>query len=266
MSSQKINVHYLPRYVTPEELAGSAVVVIDVLRATTTICQALASGATEVIPFQEIDETLAAAERLGRANVVLGGERKGKRIEGFDLGNSPSEYTRGRVAGKRVLITTTNGTRALAHARLAKRVLVGAIVNLSAIVASLQDEPRIDILCAGTDGEETGEDILAAGALVVGIVFKRGGSSHEFVSALSAFNGLSRSANSAGKKWCELLLGSRNSGQDPPLELALQFRHTPGGRNLLEIGLESDLTDCAQIDKLHIAPELDIANGRIRVT
>ena len=97
---------------------------------------------------------------------MLGGERRGKRIEGFDLGNSPAEYTPEAVGGRRVFITTTNGTRALHHARLARRVVVGAFVNLSAVVASVRDEPRVDILCAGTDGSETREDILAAGAIV----------------------------------------------------------------------------------------------------
>jgi 2-phosphosulfolactate phosphatase len=252
MSSQQINVHYLPRYVTPEDLAGSAVVVIDVLRATTTICQALASGATEVIPFLEIDETLAAAERFGRANVVLGGERKGKRIEGFALGNSPREYTREIVGGKRVLITTTNGTRALAHARLAKRVLVGAIVNLSAVAASLQDEPRIDILCAGTDGEETGEDILAAGGIV---------------SAIRSLRKEHLTLNDAASNWAdewELLSFFAEREQRPFADqLALEFRETPGGRNLITIGLDADLVDCAHLNKLSIAPELDIANWRI---
>jgi 2-phosphosulfolactate phosphatase len=263
MESQSINVHNLPRHVAPEDLAGSVVVVIDVLRATTTICQALASGATEVVPFLEIDETLAAAEKYGRANVVLGGERKGKRIEGFDLGNSPREYTRERVGGKRVLITTTNGTRALAHARLAKRVLVGAFVNLSAVAESVKDEPRIDVLCAGTDGEETGEDILAATFLIASISSMRIRKSNDPNAAISTLRSLSESAKSAATL-SSLIERARKYGHSLKAELALQFRNTPGGCNLLDIGLEYDLTDCAQIDKLHIVPELDIANWRIR--
>jgi 2-phosphosulfolactate phosphatase len=169
-----------------------------------------------------------------------------------------------RVRGKRVLITTTNGTRALAHARLAKRVLVGAFVNLSAVAESIQDEPRIDILCAGTDGEVTGEDIFAAGAFVVDLIFKRAMNSHNSAAAISTCKGLSETANAAGIQWSQLFLKARDSGHSPSVELALQLRNTRGGRNLLKIGLESDLTDCAQIDTLQIVPELDIANWRIR--
>src|SRR6188768_1522893 len=102
MFEDHIRVHNLPGDVDARELAGSTVIVIDLLRATTTICQALASGATEVVPFREIDEALAAAAKVGRDQVVLGGERGGLRIAGFDLGNSPKEYTPEAVGGRRV--------------------------------------------------------------------------------------------------------------------------------------------------------------------
>ena len=132
-----------------------------------TICQALASGAREVVPFLEIDEALAAAEKAGARTLFLGGERKGLRIEGFDLGNSPAEYTAERDStGGRCL-----SRRRMARGRCSMRDWrssrgCGFVVNLSAVVASLKDEPRIDILCAGTDGDETREDILLAGAIV----------------------------------------------------------------------------------------------------
>src|SRR4051812_18616041 len=165
MSDEYLRVHQLPRDVREKDLAASCVVVIDLLRATSTICQALASGAREVVPFLEIDEAIAAAKHHNRATIVLGGERSGGKIPGFDVGNSPSEYTPEVVGGKRVFITTTNGTRAMYHARTARRVVLGCFLNLSAVVASIKDEPRVDILCAGTDGGETGEDILAVGGV-----------------------------------------------------------------------------------------------------
>ncbi len=146
MPIQELYVYKLPNQVAAEDLAGSAAIVIDLLRATTTICYALAAGAKEVVPFREIEESFAAAKRIGRDQVILAGERRGLLIEGFDLGNSPAEFTPERVAGRRVFITTTNGTQALHHAQMARRVLVGAIVNLSAIVASVKDEPRVAIL------------------------------------------------------------------------------------------------------------------------
>jgi 2-phosphosulfolactate phosphatase len=252
MSQRQLNVYYLPRFVTDEELAGSAVVVLDVLRASTTICQALASGASEVVPFLEVGEALraAAAADPKRNEIVLGGERHGRRIAGFDLGNSPSEYTREAVGGRRVFITTTNGTRALERARLAKRVLIGAAVNLSAVAASLRNEARVDLICAGTDGLETGEDILVAGAIADRICGRSGTDGQFNLPAASA-----------------LLLWKQLADSGPSLNerLADAFRDTPGGRNLLEIGLDADLVDCAQVDRLDVVPELDLSTWRIRL-
>ena len=263
MSSQIINVHNLPRYVSEEELTGSAVVVIDVLRASTTICQALASGAREVVPFLQVDQALAAAALVkDRTEIVLGGERHGRLIPGFDLGNSPSEYTRTAVAGKRVYITTTNGTRAFEHSRLAKRVLVGAAVNLAPLVGSLKNEARVDILCAGTDGQETQEDILTAGGLVSALVglpaLQAPGTS-----VISQRDGLSDSAIAAGMFWSQMILKARDAGHDTKIALATQLRETQGGRNLLDIGFEQDLIDCAQINRLNVVPEFDIEMWRI---
>lgn len=237
---QDVLVHNLPEEIAPAELAGSTVVVIDLLRASSTICQALSAGATEIVPFLEIEDALSVAER-DRKNVVLGGERGGKRIDGFDLGNSPSEYTQPSVGGRRVFLTTTNGTRALDHARQARRVVVGSFLNLSAVVASIRDEPRVDILCAGTNGRESREDILAAGAMVERLVTRD----------RSAWK-LNDTAEAALAEW-------NKRGDD----LAVELRSTPGGRNLLAIGMDHDLVDCACVDALAIVPELDIPAWRI---
>jgi 2-phosphosulfolactate phosphatase len=250
MSSRILNVHYLPQQVTKQELVGSAVVVIDLLRASTTICQAIASGAAEVVPFLEVDETLAAAAAAGRHNIILGGERYGKRIPGFDLGNSPTEYTPRAVGGRRVFITTTNGTRALQHARLARRILVGAMVNLSAVAQSLRDEPCVDILCAGTDDDFTQEDILAAGALV-----------YELSTVSWQIN---ENADNARLKWIELVARARAARRTSSEQLALELVDTQGGRNLVRIGLGADLAECAHIDRLAVLPELDVPSWRIR--
>jgi 2-phosphosulfolactate phosphatase len=247
-----VNVHNLPQHVAEHDLAGAAAVVIDVLRATSTICQAVASGAREVVPFREIDETLAAAEKAGRDNVVLGGERGGTRIEGFDLGNSPAEFTRQAIGDRPVYLTTTNGTQALHHARFARRVLVGAIVNLSAIVGSIKNELRVDILCAGTGGEETLEDILAAGAIV-----------DRLISSSNANWKLNDTAASAAREWRLLVGKAELAGRHISEQLAIKLRDTLGGRNLIEVGNDGDLPDCAAIDRLNIVPELDVTNWRI---
>jgi 2-phosphosulfolactate phosphatase len=254
MQDHQIRVHDLPQDVAERDLEGSTVIVIDLLRATTTICCALAAGASEVVPFRTIEETLAAAEKAGRDRVVLGGERGGRRIDGFDLGNSPSEYTPKALRGRQVYITTTNGTQALYHARLARRVVAGAIVNLSAVAASVRDEPHIDILCAGTNGRATGEDILAAGALVSRI--------RELSKARGQMND---KAALAANYWTKLQNGAALAGHSVSEELSIGLRESCGGKNLIEVGLERDLADCAQVDRLTVVPELDVPNWRITV-
>jgi 2-phosphosulfolactate phosphatase len=252
MPEHELRVHNLPRYVSERDLADRVVVVIDLLRASSTICQALASGATEVVPFLQVDDAIAAAEKAGRASVVLGGERKGGRIAGFDVGNSPSEYTPAVVAGRSVFITTTNGTRALHHARLARRILVGSFLNFSSVVASIQNEDRVDIICAGTDREETREDILAAGAMISRLMQLEGG----------AWT-VNSSAAAARDEWEAIVARAATTGRPLNEQIALELQDTQGGRNLLGIDLNRDLVDCAQIDQLNVVPELDVQSWRI---
>jgi 2-phosphosulfolactate phosphatase len=247
---QELSVHALPSQVEERELSGSTVIVIDLLRATSTICQALAAGAHEVVPFLEIDDTVVAADAAGRTGIVLGGERRGGKIPGFDLGNSPAEYTPEVVGGKRVFITTTNGTRALDHARMASRILVGSLLNLSAIAASLRNEPQVDILCAGTDGDETREDILGAGAFAKRLTMDQPYQMNEKArAALAEWEAAARAAQLNGRELAE--------------QLAIELRNTPGGRNLIGIGLDQDLVDCAQIDRYRLVPQYDVRAGRI---
>lgn len=247
----QLHVHNLPAHVPAESLAGSIVIVIDMLRASSTICYALANGAKCIVPLLEIEETLELGKQLGREFVVLGGERRGQIIGGFDVGNSPSEYTPERVTGKMVLFTTTNGTQALAHARDAQRVLVGAAVNRERIVREVASAPRIDILCAGTDGEVTGEDILAAGAMVDELL--------ELNSGLQ----LNASAIEARRLWLAVVSRAQESGKDLRDELALALRDTAGGKNLLGAGLAADLVACAKMDSLDVLPELNRTTRQI---
>src|SRR5437868_6038312 len=120
----RLSVHFLPALADPEELRDATAVVIDLLRASTTICYALAAGAREVIPCLEVDDARRTAADLAASPPVLGGERKGIRIEGFDLGNSPDEYRPDTVGGRTVVFTTTNGTAAMQRCRPARRVLI----------------------------------------------------------------------------------------------------------------------------------------------
>jgi 2-phosphosulfolactate phosphatase len=184
----------------------------------------------------------------------LGGERRGGKIPGFDVGNSPAEYTSQVVGGKRVFITTTNGTRAMHHARLASRVVLGSFLNLSAVVASIKNEIAIDILCAGTDGRETEEDILAAGSIVNALSYD---------DSFSPLITISEAAAIAGAAWSLLNTKANRANRPVRDELAMAFRDTAGGRNLIGIGLDQDIVDCAQIDRYRIVPELDLTAWRI---
>lgn len=157
---------------TPGALTGTVCVVFDVLRATSSMITALAAGATRIYPVKEIAQ--AVELRKTHPGALLAGERDGVRILSvqtggvdFDLGNSPREFTSSMVAGKEVIMTTTNGTRALQACSGAQHVLAGAILNLAAIRQWIerQKPERLLIVCAGTFEEAAYEDTWAAGAL-----------------------------------------------------------------------------------------------------
>ena len=145
------------------DLRGTTCVVFDVLRATSSMITALANGASEIFPVKTIDE--ARALRGQMPDALLGGERHGERIEGFDLGNNPFDYI--PVAGKRIISTTTNGTIALRACERAGRVLVGALLNLAALREELTRSRPAEVLlvCAGTFETFALEDAIAAGLL-----------------------------------------------------------------------------------------------------
>ncbi len=247
-----LHVHYLPQFVREHDLADAAVVVIDLLRASTTICHALAAGARDVVPFVEVDEVFHAAEAYDRSEILLGGERQGERVTGFDLGNSPVDYIAQVVFGKRILFTTTNGTRALHHARLASRVVIGAAANVSAVVESLASERAVHLLCAGTNGHVSRDDLLAAGAIA------------DRLTARSPRE-LNASAKSVMGEWQELQTTAAALGRSPSEQLALELRDTPGGKNLLAIGHDEDLVVAAQIDSKPVLPTLDRPSGSLRI-
>ncbi|MBA4149496.1 MAG: 2-phosphosulfolactate phosphatase [Verrucomicrobia bacterium] len=154
------------------DLGNTTCVVFDILRATTSMTNALANGAEAIIPVSEISEAIAVYEKDN--DVLLAGERHGHRIlkdqtgsVDFVFGNSPREFTADKVAGKTIVTTTTNGTRALQACSGAKQVLIGSFLNLSAVANWIaQNKPEnLLLVCAGTFEEAAYEDILAAGAL-----------------------------------------------------------------------------------------------------
>jgi len=154
-------------------LSGHLVVAIDVLRASTTICQALVSGARDILPVADPEEAKRLAESLGRENTLLCGEREGRIIPGFDLGNSPLEYTPERVKDKTVVMCTTNGTALLAKLRGVETVIAG-FVNAGTVIRYLvRSKDDVAILCAGLLGQFCLEDAVCGGMLVTGFGGRR---------------------------------------------------------------------------------------------
>lgn len=240
----QIDVYLLPALFEPVDLEGKSVVVIDVLRATTTIVHALAAGADEVIPCLQVEDAWRMKATLREAT-LLGGEREGLPIAGFDFGNSPAEYTEKRVGGRTVIFTTTNGTRAMQRCFRADRVLIGSFVNFSAVCRELAECEEMALVCAGTDGHVTREDTLLAGAIVDDLARQR---SVE----------LNDQAEIAVDAWQTAV----RVMTDRPLGMML--RASRGGRNLIETGQENDIDLAAQIDKFDLVPELDLSEWRIR--
>jgi 2-phosphosulfolactate phosphatase len=228
-----VRVHLLPELAPPGQMRGGVAVVIDVLRATTTIIHALASGCEAVRPCLEVEEAKNLADGMRAGRVLLAGERGGKPLPGFDLGNSPREFTPKVSRGTTLVLTTTNGTRALLRAAEAERVLIAAFVNYSAVCEQLRLETRpIHIVCAGTEGEITLEDALLAGAFV------------DFLCE----SGEVRLNDAARLAWdC-----FENHGKvlDGALELSR------GGANLKQLGYDDDIRAAAQVDQFALVPEL----------
>jgi 2-phosphosulfolactate phosphatase len=213
---------------TPDEAAAAPTgVVIDVIRATSTICQALASGYERVLCAAEVEQARSLRDPDGR--VTLGGERLGVRIEGFDLGNSPREYLEPRSPV--LAMTTTNGTRAIvAAAARCQHVLIASLLNLGAVVRSAEEAGGdVAVFCAGVKGAFALDDAYVAGRLT------------------------------------EALAGERSDAAEAAVRLARSyataeeaFRQSRSGRNLIDHGpeLESDIPYCAQESVLEVVPQL----------
>jgi 2-phosphosulfolactate phosphatase len=183
---------------TPAEAERApTAIVVDVLRASSTIAQALASGYRRVLCCAEVEEALALRERLGAA--VLAGERQAVAIPGFDLGNSPREFT--EPLGETLVLTTTNGTRAIvAAAASADTVLVGSLLNLEAVAAAAAGgRGAVEVVCAGLQGRFTIDDAYCAGRIAALLGGKRSDAAEAAVriagSFASAGEGLSASEN-----------------------------------------------------------------------
>ena len=220
----------------PGEVAGRTVVALDVLRATTSIVEALAAGARSLFPVGTIEEAIGLAKTLGREEVLLAGERKALPIEGFDLGNSPGEFTAERVGGKIVVMSTTNGTLALMAAGAGERVIVGAWTNFQAVVDELvRSEAEPVFLCAGRDRAFGLDDAVCAGQMAAAL--------------MKALPDVEWELNDGAVA----ALSLAEEFPDP----AKLFPHTAAGRAIMDAGLGEDLAFCARTDLRDVLPVLE---------
>lgn len=158
----QIDVCYTPDLIHQYDVKGKTVVVIDILRATSCMVAGLGSGVASITPVATVEE----CEALGQAGYIMAGERGGEKLPQFNLGNSPFDYMQPEMKGKKIATTTTNGTRAIELSREADEVLIGAFLNLSAVVKHLaKSEKDVLLFCAGWKGRYNLEDSLFAGAV-----------------------------------------------------------------------------------------------------
>ncbi len=232
----RIDVAFTPAGLAASEVAGRVVFVVDTLRASTTICAALAHGARGVVPVASIEEAMKLAQTLERREVVLTGERNGVRIDGFDLGNSPLEMTEEAVRGRTLVRTTTNGTRAFVATAGAAAVYIAAAANMGLAgtrareaLAARQD---LLVLCAGREQAFALEDAYTAGRLILAAVegrrIRKGLNDAALVSV--------DLARRYGTRWNRPLMLSQ------------------AGRELIRIGYRDDVAASAEVDRFAVLP------------
>ncbi|MGC1721537.1 MAG: 2-phosphosulfolactate phosphatase [Isosphaeraceae bacterium] len=237
-----VSVHLLPSLIPPGGLHGGVAVVIDVLRASTMMVHALVAGCTAIMPCGEVDEARRLAASLPEGSALLAGERHGVLIEGFDLGNSPGECTPAVCQGKTMVITTTNGTRALLACLDADPVVVGSFVNFAATSQRLLHEARpIHLVCAGTEGRVSYEDTLLAGAFArhfKDLDHRMANDEAEIAAGLWA-----RVEDMIWFKSCKPVQAEETN------PLVRYLTRGQGGRRVVELGLSADIADAGRLNR-----------------
>ncbi len=230
-----VDVFFTAREVGPGDVAGRVVAVLDVLRASSSIAAALANGARAVFPGENPEAVVTRARAFDRQEVCLAGERRMRRIDGFDLGNSPQEFTGEAVGGRTVLMSTTNGTGAFAALQGARAVYVGAFVNFTAVLGVMRRALRkgadLAFVCAGQEGRFSLEDAVCAGRFV-----------HHTTRRLSG-----TTLNDAALAAVQL---HRKLGED----LWGLFEASNHGQELAAAGFAADLVACATLDTHPVVP------------
>lgn len=228
----KINV--LLSHLNYDELyfTSKTIVVIDVLRASSTIVTALNNGAKEVIPVTSVEFAVKISGGLFGGQTLLGGERNTKKVEGFSLGNSPLEYSSEVVKGKSVIIYTTNGSRAIVKAKFSEKLFVCSYLNLSAIAQHLIElNNDFEILCSGRSNSISLEDTVCAGKLISEI---------EKINANVELSDSSKAALALNKTFGE--------------DILKMLSETEHGKLLLKNGFDDDIKYCSKLNLINAIP------------
>jgi 2-phosphosulfolactate phosphatase len=227
-----IDVALLPNVVNHQLVTGSVAIIIDVLRASSSILTALSNGAKQVIPVNEPEEAKELAKRFPAGEVLLCGERDGNKISGFDLGNSPLEFGKEIVAGKTLIMSTTNGTKACHSAQNASSAVIGCFLNLTAISDTVkQTNENILLITSGKEGKFSLEDTVCAGALV------------------DKLNAENEFALTDAARVAQILYTIYK------FNLRQMFATCEHGLYLASLGYEPDLDYCAQVDTISLVPK-----------
>ena len=243
----KIDVFFTPFFPETELMfSDSYVVMLDIFRASTTVCSILNNKAKEIIYSETIEKAINIFSSLSKEFRVLGGERNGLRPDGFDAGNSPSEYNEYLVKAKTVVISTSNGTKIFSKAKDSKRKFVGAFVNQNALLNILISDYKalkyknLVFLCAGNNGRFSAEDTLCAGSYILNL--------EKVLNELS----MTDSAQSAKDLY---KLHSDN--------LVDYLRNCEHAKMLIRSGFSNDVNDCLEFDNIPVVPL--ISNGSIKL-
>ena len=232
----KLDVFFTPAGLTLSEVQGRTAFVIDILRATTSMCAALSSGAKAILPVASTEEALRLAQTIGSADVLLAGEQNCVRVDGFQLGNSPLEMTEAAVRGKTLIVSTTNGTKALLACQGSGAVYPACAGNLSLAAEkareAVESEGGVLVVCAGRGGAFSLDDAYAAGRLVS--------------AALGGVRGR-RGLNDAALASLDLV---RRYGENWKRPLG----RSRAGRELIRLGFADDVKASARLDAYPVLP------------
>lgn len=231
MDLKKLEVCLSPSLLQLYNVEEYIVVIVDIFRATSSICYGIENGAEAIIPVAEVDECIAYRDK--ETGYMLAAERNGEVVEGFDFGNSPFSYTKEKVAGKTIVLTTTNGTHALHLSRSAKKVVIGSFLNLTALCSWLKTQnENILLVCAGWKNNFNLEDTLFAGAVVDQL-------------------------QSGSYKTDDPAIAANDLYQQGRNDLNAYLAKTSHSERLKKLGIEADIAFCLNVDITTAIPVLE---------